>query len=450
MRLSFVSFRTRSIVIFATVALAIGNQTSCNDSDDDTGDDSVTPATTDAIAFACAESDGVHSCDRAKVSEWSKTQEIGSEYNFTLPASGNSFTVTDAAGAVVESIKLTQGVPVRFVLKGDATNAHYLNEPLLWANSVVRSVDSKDSYSFSAPYINGIENRKTTAGADGFELAVTFVPMVRGSYNIYCQIGVNNGNNYDLIRSSAVTPDLASGHAGATGNSMKIAVEVTGDAVVELSTPYADEHAARMRAAFDNHPWADNGSYATLKGPNWTSAAPSGQHLWATSSGADKAFTYTDDSKCTGRTNSITPKASSAGTEITLPAIGVTGYCKFLNMTASGSDVRFSETSDSSGTGSVDVTESSPMKLRTGHAHILRISNNSESDVELDVAKLTTSFAIRKLQDKYGEYKVDFLTGITIKPGKWMEIWAVPMVAGSYVLTSSNGSSAPIQVVDTL
>jgi hypothetical protein len=265
--------------------------------------------------------------------------------------------------------------------------------------------------------------------------------MVRGTYNAYCQIGVNNGTDYRMIRSGTVTPDLSSGHA-TTG--MKIAVTVEGDKDVTMASPHASIADANQRAALDNHPWSDNGSFALTKGPNQTGANVSGKHLWDST-----LVTYTSNgttnSQCTGGSGTITVQNNGGSTSQT--GVALAGYCKFLV----GNGETFTQYNDFANSGSaVAVTTAAPVKLRTGHAHVFRLSNSGTSDMTLELEKLTRSFTIRKIQSKNSENKVDFIKTLTVKAGQWVDLFAVPMKAGAYTITTSNGTAVPVTVADTI
>ncbi len=420
----------------------------CDKSKDSSGG---APAPTDTLwDAACSKSEESYTCNHAKAAKYfaddgsNPFESMMDVYTFTLPVSGNTWTVTDANNASVSSITLTQGKPVKFIFKGDSTTAHYLNEPMLFFNSALFKVESKDTFSYTGPYVNAIENRVTSSdsGAAAYELAIYFIPMVRGMYDAYCQAGgVTNGSDYRMIRSGTVKPDLNSGHP-ATG--MKITVTVEGDRDVTMAAPHGNIAEANQRAALDNHPWSDNASYALTKGPNQTTVSVSGKHLWD-SQLINYISNGTTNSQCTGGSATVTVQNNAGST--TQTGVSLTGYCMFLV----GNGEVFTQYADFANSGSaVAVTTATPLKLRTGHAHVLRISNSGSSDMTLELENLTRSFTIRKIQSKNSENKVDFIKTLTIKAGQWVDIFAVPMKAGDYSITTSNGTAVPVKVADTL
>jgi len=74
------------------------------------------------------------------------------------------------------------------------------------------------------------------AGSD-LSAVLEFVPINAGSFDVYCQIGVPNGNQYDAIAAGTVEPDLVntSGHAG---KGAKATATITA-ATTALSVTYA-------------------------------------------------------------------------------------------------------------------------------------------------------------------------------------------------------------------
>jgi hypothetical protein len=225
---------------------------------------------------------------------------------------------------------------------------------------------------------------------------------------------------------------------------MKVVINVEGDRDVTMASPHKSVAEANQRAALDNHPWSDNTSYALTKGPNQTTASVSGKHLWD-SQLINYISNGTTNSQCTGGSATVTVQNNAGSTSQV--GIALAGYCMFLV----GDGEVFTQYSDFGNSGSAfAVTTATTLKLRTGYASVLRISNSGSSDMTLELENLTRSFTIRKIQSKNSEHKVDFIKTLTVKPGQWVDIFAVPMKSGSYWINSSNGTAVPVTVSDTL
>lgn len=80
------------------------------------------------------------------------------------------------------SLVFKAGQPYRLVMKNTGEKDHYFTAPEFFRAVAARKVQSKDG-EVKAPYFLALEMRP-----NGGQLEFFFVPVIRGSYPVYCTI----------------------------------------------------------------------------------------------------------------------------------------------------------------------------------------------------------------------------------------------------------------------
>ncbi len=133
-----------------------------------------------------------------------------------VSAAEHRLVITDEAGRPA-TLELEPGIPVTLTIinPGDtgSTGKHDITAPELF-----RAVAWRRARTLAGEYRAAQFDSFHVRRRSGSELSVTleFVPMNAGTFDVYCQIGVPNGNAYEAIVAGTVDPDLlaTAGHAG--------------------------------------------------------------------------------------------------------------------------------------------------------------------------------------------------------------------------------------------
>lgn len=131
------------------------------------------------------------------------------------------FRVTDDQGGSWDckggdpcpGLMLEAGRPVTLKLINLANNLapHYLTAAPFYRTVAWRRVLTPDA-EYKAPAFDAVGLKR---GTSQLEATLSFVPIVPGTFESYCQLGVMDGARFPDIIAGAVTPNYASGHAGA-------------------------------------------------------------------------------------------------------------------------------------------------------------------------------------------------------------------------------------------
>jgi hypothetical protein len=183
----------------------------------DAGPDAAVLSVTGMLAVACPGG----TCNPSKVvsywkNDWDTYATKRTVRFQDVSTTEQHLVVSDAAGQPA-TLDFAPGVPVSLTVlnPGDtgSTGKHTLTAPRLFravawrrARTIYGEYRAADFDSFSV---------RRRSGSD-LSVVLDFVPINAGTYDVYCQIGVPNGNAYEAIVSGTVQPDLANtaGHAG--------------------------------------------------------------------------------------------------------------------------------------------------------------------------------------------------------------------------------------------
>ena len=183
---------------------------------------------------------------------------------FRDDAPGPRFDVTDEQGAP-SSLAFVQGTPVTLIVRneGDAgvSRAYDFTAPLLFHHVAWRDIATSDGTYEAATFDAVLPGY---ASGQRREVVIAFVPIERGTFDVYSSGGVVNGTAYSAIASGPATPDLATGDAG---QGMKTTLTITGDSPLTLFRGSDVDRDARLdddprRAASD--PVWDPGNLRTV------------------------------------------------------------------------------------------------------------------------------------------------------------------------------------------
>ncbi|MCC7386555.1 MAG: hypothetical protein IT384_32250 [Deltaproteobacteria bacterium] len=101
---------------------------------------------------------------------------------------------------------------------------------------------------YKAPAFDAVGLKR---GAAQLEATLNFVPIVPGTFESYCQLGVMDGARFPDIIAGAVTPNYASGHAGA---GMHAKLEITDPMGLFASHTLSQDQLIDRPAALDKDP----------------------------------------------------------------------------------------------------------------------------------------------------------------------------------------------------
>jgi uncharacterized cupredoxin-like copper-binding protein len=169
-----------------------------------------------------------------------------------------SYAVTDGAGAP-STLEFEAGVPVTLTLvnPGDGTSKgkHYLTAPEFFRTVAWRKAETADA-EYKAPYFDAVEVLYA-AGSEKL-LKLYFVPIVAGSFDAYCEIGVQKGANGK--------PDHSTGHSGL---GMKLPIKVTSRFTrsldTELESAWVSALGSDSRRSGSHAVWADGARNDSFK-----------------------------------------------------------------------------------------------------------------------------------------------------------------------------------------
>jgi hypothetical protein len=133
------------------------------------------------------------------------------ERTVSVDGSGSalSFTVTDKAGDGAD-LEFDVGKPVTLSIKNsEAADTHFLTAPKFYRSVAWRRVLTEHG-EFKAHTFDSIGVKPGTNDT----VKLTFVPMKAGTYTVFSENGVPDGDNYAGIIDGSVNPDLSQGDAG--------------------------------------------------------------------------------------------------------------------------------------------------------------------------------------------------------------------------------------------
>jgi len=201
--------------------------------------DATVLTTTAMVAAACTGG----TCTPSKIigywrNEWDRYAVKRTVRFQDVSANEHHLVVTDELG-MPATLDFMPGIPVTLTVlnPGDSssTGKHNLTGPELFRAVAWRRVRTADG-EFRATHFDAVHVRRRS-GAD-LSAVLEFVPINPGSFDLYCQIGVPNGNAYEAIVAGAVDPDLAS-TAGHAGKGAKLGAVVRAGLGVSIAQPVA-------------------------------------------------------------------------------------------------------------------------------------------------------------------------------------------------------------------
>lgn len=398
---------------------------------------------------ACTkEGDAYKDCSRSKPSsywqkEGSKTWNANAQV-FTIEndATENNWVVKDSDGVVIENktIELTQGMPtiIHYQNGAEIAKKHYLVAPVFFASAAWRKVETSDA-EYKAETFNAVETLKVPNA----KISLYFVPMESGTYDGWCEQGTTL-KDYKALKAAGNIPldweTVGGGHAGTVfGEKMTLKFVVSADHDVSLAAVDSTRN-----TAYNGHEKGSDSSTdeTTVGGVTYTK-----KYFW----GKGKAAGDTPDFDKNAPVVLPWVKAEESSDS----AFKFVSYVTDPTLTDHDNNGPGGWTATSAG--GTDMTATSGITMNVGYATIFKFESptgNSEKHY-FTAPELYKDSVFRKAMDSQGEFKADYFSAIEVLQGKWASLFMVPMKAGSYDVTCTEGSHADmgmvskVEVVDT-